>query len=246
MLWTMVERARNFEQDSVLPPPAARDTGAAPRALKQASRVAAIVLAAGMATRLGGRSKPLLQVDGVPLIRHLVRALADAGVSQVAVVTGHRAEEIEAVLVDCPVALVRNRGYAAGQLSSLRAGLAALPRDLDGILVALGDQPLLTSADLKALLAAFARRGDADIVRPRAGDRLGNPIVMTSDIREAVTAGPPDSGVRYWMAHHPERVTHFDTDCEHYFIDIDTLDDLQLVRQRAGRDLALPQGAQDA
>ncbi len=201
-----------------------------------------MVLAAGVATRLGGRPKPLLQVDGVPLIRHLVRALTDAGMSQLAVVTGHRAEEIEAVLADCPVALVRNPDYATGQLSSLRAGLAALPHDLDAILIALADQPLLTARDLGALLAAFARRGDADIVRPRSQGRFGNPVVMAARLRDAVTEGPPDSGVRHWMAHHPDRVAHFDTDCEHYFVDIDTPEDLQRVRQRHARDARLPDG----
>lgn len=243
MLWTMAERERDFEKGAVLPHPVAQDAEPASWTRNQAPKTAAVVLAAGMATRLDGQPKPLLQIDGVPLVRHLVSALSDVGICRVAVVTGHRAEEIEAALADCTVALVRNPHYAGGQLSSLRAGLAALPRELDAILIALADQPLLTARDLDALLAAFARRGDADIVRPRSQGRFGNPIVMAAGLLDAVTQGPPDAGLRHWMLRNPGRVTHFDTDCEHYFVDIDTPEDLQRVRLCHGRDVRLPHGA---
>ena len=209
-------------------------------------KIAAVVLAAGQAQRLGGQPKPLLQVDGVPLIRSLTQALEEAGVAQTVVVTGHRAAEIEAALAGAPARWVRNPAYCDGPGTSLRSGLAALPAALDGILVALADQPLLTAADIAALLEAFARRGDADIVRPRACQRVGNPIVMAATLRAAVTAGPPEAGARHWMARNAARVAYLDTSCEHYFIDIDTEEDLHRLRQQTGRDLRLPNEARHA
>ena len=226
-----------------------RSMAAAPRQLAQTSshlKIAAVVLAAGQAQRLGGQPKPLLRVDGVPLIRSLAQALDEAGVAQTVVVTGHRADEIEAALAGAPARCVHNPDYADGPGTSLRSGLAALPAALDGILVALADQPLLTAADIAALLEAFAHRGDADIVRPRARQRLGNPIVMAASLRATVTAGPPQAGARHWMDRNPARVAYLDTVCEHYFIDIDTPEDLCRLRQQTGRELRLPNEARHA
>lgn len=202
--------------------------------------IAAVILAAGKAERLGGEPKALLHIDGVPLIRRLLGALYGAGVAQAVVVTGHRADEVDRALAGMPATRAHNPEYAHGQMTSLRVGLAALPHNIDGILVALGDQPLLTSADLKALLAAFARRGDADVLRPRSQGRFGHPVVMTARLREAVVEGPLDAGARYWMARNPDRVAHYDTDCEHYFVDIDTPEDLEGLRLRHGLDIRLP------
>lgn len=189
--------------------------------------IGAVILAAGKAERLGGRPKALLRIDGIPLIRRLLDALYEAGVAQAVVVTGHRAGDVDRALAGMPATQAHNPDYARGQMTSLRVGLAALPGNLDGILIALGDQPLLTSADLKGLLAAFVRRGDADVVRPRSQGRFGHPVIIAAALRAAVIEGPPEGGARHWMACNPGRVAHYDTDCDHYFVDVDTPEDLE-------------------
>lgn len=85
--------------------------------------VGAVLLAAGAASRMGGRPKCLLQLDGVPLLLRQLNALSAAGVQDIVVVVGHYAEQIESVLPTQGLARVRNPAPDDGQASSVRLGL---------------------------------------------------------------------------------------------------------------------------
>jgi len=204
--------------------------------------VGAVLLAAGEARRLGGRPKSLLELGGVPLIRRNLFALSGAGVDEVAVVLGHRAEEVESVLLDFPVTLVRNPDYASGRNSSVRAGLAALSARLDAIIIALADQPLINAQDVTALIGAFKKRGTASAVVPYVDGERGNPIILNAAVRESVLAGDSHFGCRQWLAAHPEQVLRFDTDNRHYRVDVDSPEDIEQFATQYGHALRWPPG----
>src|SRR5512140_344918 len=145
--------------------------------------VGAVLLAAGAGSRLGGRPKALLELGGVPLIVRALIALSGAGVDEVVVVLGHHAQAVEAAVGQFPITLVRNPSPDDGQASSVRVGLQALSPRLDAVIVALADQPLVTSQDITALISAFKQRGDAAMVVPRvstegSGPQPGNPVIF--------------------------------------------------------------------
>lgn len=202
----------------------------------------AVVLAAGEARRMGGWPKALVQRDGVPLARRIVLALREAGVDPVVVVVGHRAAAVRAVLDDLPVRCVLNEAYALGRVSSVRAGLAALASGAAPVLVALADQPLLESADVSALLDAYAARGAARAVVPRVGGVRGNPVVFDAGVREEILAGDAACGPRQWLDAHPSQVAWFDSDNVHYVVDVDEPADLQRIAQRHGCAMRLVEG----
>lgn len=202
--------------------------------------VGAVLLAAGESRRMGGRPKSLLQLGGVPLIRRNLIALSGAGVDEVAVVLGHRADEVEAVLLDFPVTVVRNADYARGQMASMHVGLAALGDRLDAIIVAVADQPLINAQDITALIGAFKKRGEASAVVPYVAGERGNPIVFDAAVRDAVLAGDANFGCRQWLAAHPERVARLDTDNRHYCVDVDSPDDIARFESTYGHALRWP------
>ena len=208
--------------------------------------VGAVLLAAGEARRMGGRPKSLLELGGVPLIRRVLIALSGAGVDEVAVVLGHRATEVEAAVRDFPVTLVHNPDYALGQMSSVRAGLAALSAKLDAVIVAVADQPLLNSGDVTALISAYKKLKAGDesraptVIVPHVGGARANPIVLDGVLREEILAGQVDFGCRQWLAAHPEQMQRFDTDNQHYCVDVDTPEDLELFTKRYGHALRWP------
>lgn len=202
--------------------------------------VGAVLLAAGESRRMGGRPKSLLQLGGVPLIRRNLIALSGAGVDEVAVVLGHRADEVEAVLLDFPVTVVRNADYARGQMASMHVGLAALGDRLDAIIVAVADQPLINAQDITALIGAFKKRGEASAVVPYVAGERGNPIVFDAAVRDAVLAGDANFGCRQWLAAHPERVARLDTDNRHYCVDVDSPDDISRFESTYGHALRWP------
>lgn len=202
--------------------------------------VGAVLLAAGEARRMGGRPKALLQLGGVPLIRRNLIALSGAGVDEVAVVLGHRADEVEPALRDFPVTIVRNPDFGRGQMSSMHAGVAALGARLDAIVVATADQPLLNAQDVIDLIGAFKKRGTASAVVPYVGGERGNPIILDAAVREAVLAGDANFGCRQWLAAHPERVARMDTDNRHYRVDIDSPEDIEQFATEYGHQLRWP------
>ncbi|MGB8337414.1 MAG: NTP transferase domain-containing protein, partial [Burkholderiales bacterium] len=105
--------------------------------LYQRLRVGAVLLAAGEGSRLGGIAKPMLSLQGVPLInRHLI-AMSGAGVDEVVVVTGFHHQLIEPTIETFPVTVARNPNPENGQQSSVRLGLETLGQKFDLILVVL-------------------------------------------------------------------------------------------------------------
>src|SRR5262245_8351912 len=151
--------------------------------------IGAVLLAAGAASRLGGRPKALLELGGVPLVLRQLIALSGAGVDEVVVVLGHHADAVEAGVQQLTITLVHTPAPGAGLPSSVRIGLRALSPQLDAVIVALADQPLIDAQDIVALISAFKKRGDAQMVAPRVqlpgGETApGNPVMFDAALRE--------------------------------------------------------------
>ena len=107
--------------------------------------IGAVLLAAGEGRRMGGVAKPLIRLQGVPLINRSLVALSGAGVDEVVVVTGYASQDVEQQVQKFPVTLVHNSFHMDGQEGSVRAGLAALsgPFDAVFVLVILSVMPLI-------------------------------------------------------------------------------------------------------
>jgi len=207
--------------------------------------IGAVLLAAGAGARLGGRPKALLELGGVPLVLRQLIALSGAGVDEVAVVLGHHAEAVEAAVSAFPITLVHNPSPEDGQVSSVRLGLRALSPNLDAIIVAPADMPLIDTQDIVALIGAYKKRGDAAMVAPRVRGEdgeaePGNPVIFDAALRASWLAGDADLACRKWRTAHPEQVRWFDTDNPRYRIDIDTPDDLQRFAAETGHALRWP------
>ncbi len=209
----------------------------------QISRMAvgAVILAAGSGSRMGSKPKCLLALDGVPLIRRQIVALAAAGAAPLVVVLGHYAERIEVSVQDLPVILVRNPDPDAGQISSLRLGLQALTGKIDCIMVALADQPLINLQDIEDLICAYqGRPRGTEVVQPSVDGLPGNPVMFSANVRSQILAGPQSMGCRQWQAGHPELVHHWATTNEHYRADVDTPEDIEKLVSRTCHRLSWP------
>ena len=158
--------------------------------------VAALLLAAGRASRMQGSHKLLAAFDGTALVRRGAEAALAGRPDRVVVVTGHRAEEIEAELAGLAVEIVRNPDYAEGMSTSLRAGIAALDPDCGGVVVMLADMPHVKGSDVRRLLDVFAETGSRAVVRAVSGGKRGNPVVLPRAAFAAVLRLEGDVGAR--------------------------------------------------
>lgn len=205
--------------------------------------IGAVLLAAGESRRMGGIDKRRLTIDGEPLVRRWPRLLAAAGIGEVVVVLGHDAPRIETLVAGTPARTVHNAGWADGQQTSVRAGLAALPVTIDAAMIVLCDLPLIDVDDLRLLCVRFAQRlpGTEAIVPVHRGQR-GNPVVVSRAAISVVLADPCRRGLRAFIDAHPEAVQRLEVDNDHYAFDVDTPDDVARLEARLGR----PVGIADA
>ncbi len=142
--------------------------------------VAGVILAAGEGRRYGG-AKQLLPWRGKPLVRHVAEVALQAGLSPVVVVTGARAEEVEAALQGLPVEVCYNQDWQEGQGASVRVGVRSLPSQSGAAVFLLADQPQIPLPLLHRLVETHARTL-APIVAPQVRGRRANPVLFDRDL----------------------------------------------------------------
>ncbi len=193
-------------------------------------KIGAVLLAAGSGSRMGHRPKSLLELNGEPLVCRQLHALAAAGVAEVVLVLGHYAGPIEEALAavkDCAFARVRNPDPEAGQISSLRLGLQALPQDIGVVLVALADQPLIDAEDIRALIQAYEDRpAGTQFVQPTVHGLPGNPVLFSAEVRAQILVAGSHVGGQQWKSAHPGQVHLWASTNDHYRLDVDTPEDV--------------------
>ncbi|MBC7506791.1 MAG: NTP transferase domain-containing protein [Sandarakinorhabdus sp.] len=200
-----------------------------PRAGRMAApnTTGAIVLAAGASSRMGGAHKLLADWRGLPLIAHVVDAIAAACLPPPIVVLGTRADAVRAAIGSRAATFVVARDHALGLAHSLRAGLAAAPKHWDAALVCLGDMPRIDATLLRALAAA-----PGDVAVPVWAGKRGNPVRWSRRHFAALMALDGDIGgkaVLGALATPPTEVPASDAALD----DIDTPAALAALRERS-------------
>jgi len=201
-------------------------------------RTTGVVLAAGAGTRLGLGPKALLPYRGRPLVEAIAGTLLDGGCREVVVVLGAGAAQVEAAarLDGCRV--LTNPEWESGMGSSFLLGNQAAD-PADHLLIALVDQPGLTPESVHRLLsshrpgritaAAYRRRDSND--GGGTALRRGHPLLIDASLREAVCATVTgDAGARGFLHSHPDLVDEVDCSDQSTGEDVDTPDQLGLLR----------------
>ncbi len=192
--------------------------------------IAAVVLGAGRSSRMGGPNKLLAEIGGRPLIRIVVDAALASRARPVIVVTGHQRERVEAVLAGLPVKVVHNPHFAEGLGTSLKAGIAALPGEVDGAIVCLGDMPQVDAALIDRLIGAFDPDKSALVVVPTTDGQRGNPVVWSRRFFADLMAVEGDIGARRLIGRYPEAVAEVPLTGTAALTDVDTPEALATVK----------------
>lgn len=206
--------------------------------------IALLILAAGQGSRMGG-GKLLLDWRGMPLVCHVVAAArAMRRRHPVVMATGSDAAAVRDAVTrrfddDAP-AFVQNNAWHDGQSTSLRAGLEAVMQNTDaaalkGIMVLLGDQPLVAASTLDALADSHLRHADDDppclATAPVFTEKRGNPVVLSPALFPEVLALQGDTGARKILASLGGRLNLVLVDDPGVVRDIDSPDDYDALRR---------------
>jgi molybdenum cofactor cytidylyltransferase len=191
-----------------------------------AARIGAVLLAAGRSSRMGPVNKLLIPIIGKPMVIHARDALVQADIGPIIAVTGHMADEIAAALTHDRLSLTVNPDFAQGLSTSLRTGLNALPADLDGVLIALGDMPAITAQDINRMIAAFDPADGRRIVIATDRGKRGNPVLFDMAFKDDLLSIQGDMGARHLINRYIDEVVEIDLGSR-ALLDLDTPEALE-------------------
>ena len=192
----------------------------------------AVVLAAGLSSRMEGRHKLLLPVGGEPAVRRVVRALGAAQPNEIVVVTGFNGRAVIEALDGLDVRFQSNPRYREGQMTSVAAGVAALQAPCDVVMICLADQVLLEAADYRELVDAYASMPRGSILVPMFEGARGNPVLFAASYAPEVVNGHVNPGCRKLIAEHGDEVFVYEAAHDRFAVDMDTPEDYERIVRR--------------
>jgi xanthine dehydrogenase accessory factor len=193
-------------------------------------RIAGVVLAAGMSTRMG-KNKLALPLHGKPLVRHAVEAALTAALDPVIVVIGHDAAVMRDALGGLPVHFVQNDAFAEGLSTSLRIGIRSVPPTCNGAMILLGDMPNVSPELIERIIAAFDPAQSCVICVATAKGERGHPVLWGRQIFGEMEELRGDAGARALMIRHADLVCDVEAGDDTPLADIDTPEALAAYRR---------------
>ena len=193
-------------------------------------KIAAVILAAGTASRFRAAAgddvatKLVAELNGKPLIRHVVEAVMQSRAAPIIVVTGHAEMEVRAALKGLGLIYVRNDDYQTGIASSVKCGIASVPDECDGAFVLLGDMPKVSGTLLNELMQAFDEHSSVRAVVPLHNNQRGNPALISRALFGDVKSLQGDIGAKALLKAAGEGVLEVPITSDAVTFDVDTPD----------------------
>lgn len=187
-------------------------------------QVNGLILAAGMSTRMGS-FKPLLPFDGKTLIESSIDSMLLSGVSQVVVVTGYRADELETIIqsryIGNAVICKKNPDFAVtDMLTSIKIGLRAMP-DCGAFFLLPGDMPTIQKETYLAIFRAMPKDGHS-IVFPSLGGHRNHPPLISNEFKKDILDFDGSGGLRELWKYHEKSILTVPVDDMGCWTDLDT------------------------
>lgn len=187
------------------------------------TRVAAIVLAAGMSQRMGA-PKQLLRLGSKTLLEHTLGNVRSSNVDQIVLVLGAAANEIRTHVPTGELTIVVNADYAQGMGTSLRCGVAALSPETQAVLVVLADQPVVSSATLNQLIDGYLESRPQVLIPTYRGFR-GNPVLLDRSLFPELMTLAGDVGCRAIFGSHTQGIHKLAVGDPGILLDVDSTED---------------------
>jgi molybdenum cofactor cytidylyltransferase len=192
--------------------------------------ISAIVLAAGLSTRMGSENKLLLPLNGITIIETTLQHLLDAGIEEIIVVTGHEAAEVTAAIQHLPVAIIHNSMYERGMTTSIQKGVEAATGD--GYMICLADMFTILSSEYTSLATGFKKHllFDQDcICIPRYKNEKGNPVIFAASYKTDILLHREMEGCKAIVQSNKKHIRWIDMDTAHILEDLDYPDDYKKI-----------------
>ena len=198
----------------------------------QEETICGLVLAAGLSRRMGD-FKPLLPFRGKTLIENTIDSILSSGAHQVVVVTGHRADELEAVLsekYEGRVILTRNHEFATSDmLRSIQIGCQAMP-ECDAFFLLPGDMPVVEAVTFQKVLAR--RDGTLGVIFPTLDGFRKHPPLVDYRLIPQILSFHGEGGLRRFWQEQEALITTVPVDDGGVWVDLDTQEDYKKCKEQ--------------
>jgi molybdenum cofactor cytidylyltransferase len=195
---------------------------------KMKPRIGAVILAAGSSSRMG-EAKQLLRLGATTLLDQVTENVRGSRVDEIVLVLGHEAETIKQTISTKKLKIVVNESYRQGMGTSLRAGLSALPSEVDAALIVLADQPFVRSETFNQIIDHY-QQSNAQIVIPTYNGFRGNPVLLDRSVFSEVMALQGDIGCRAIFGSHLEGIVKVPVEDIGILLDLDSKDDVARLK----------------
>ncbi|MGD2126261.1 MAG: nucleotidyltransferase family protein [Desulfobacteraceae bacterium] len=191
------------------------------------NKIAGLLLAAGASTRMG-KPKQLLRAGGVSLLDRVLEQTLNSELNRVILVLGFKAQEIaQALKTDRhhpKLKIIENRDYADGISSSIIAGLSAVEKDHDHVMIILADMPHISSKLIDRLLHEYLE-SHSPLGGVKVKDRRSHPVVISRRFYPDLHRLRGDTGARHLFLKHPDQICLVEPEEGYEDTDIDTMED---------------------
>ncbi len=184
-------------------------------------RISLVVLAAGASRRFGNDDKLLAPWRGRPLLAGALDAFQSAPVSQRLAIVRRGTSPIAAICRDFGFDVLKNNAADDGMASSIALAANHCRDDADGLMIALGDMPLIEKTTIAALLAICETAAPNAIIAPTYKTRRGHPVVFSTVYLPELSALKGDRGASAVIGKHETCFTAAPVDDEGVVVDFD-------------------------
>lgn len=198
-------------------------------------KIAALIVAAGLSSRMGG-FKPLMKIGGLSSAERIVATMKSAHAGIITVVTGYRAEELEKHLAGKDTVFLRNSAYEYTEMfDSVRIGLEYLRDKYDMILFSPVDTPLFKVSTVRRLIES-----GADLAVPACSGQNGHPVLISAEAANRILAFTGKGGLRGAMESTGIPIQKIETDDPGILLDADTPEDFSTLVALHDRQMIRP------
>lgn len=187
--------------------------------------ISAIVLAAGLSSRMQGEHKLTKDWQGSPLINHCLNTLETLNLNHISLVLGNNAEEIKTLINLDNITIIQNPSPEQGLSQSIKIGLTTLPENTDATFITLADMPLVQQSDYLSLINAFSQ--DKSICVPTHKKQTGNPVLFGRQWFEEISDLTGDKGAKSIIKANEKHVSFVAVETSGILRDLDTADDFK-------------------
>ncbi len=195
-------------------------------------KISATIMAAGKSSRMAGENKLLLRYGQSSIIRSVCETVIASRFDPVLVITGFENEKIEEELSELKIQLIYNPDWEKGMATSINTGIAALPKNIDGNLICLGDMPLVGGTILEKLKGAFNSNSGKRIIYPLYKDHQGNPVIFPRKYFDKILSSTGDRGCKKILKQYPGNAIGIQVDSQEVVLDCDTPEDYLKLNNR--------------